>query len=440
MEIHQRQIINGEIIDNLRTEKQEFNMKRKYTETGQALVLIAFAAVALFGFAALAIDGSRVYSDRRHAQNAADTAALAGALSKAKGDNYATYTAAAWVRASSNGYDNNGTTNTVFVNDCSDTGIVCQGLPVGAVAEDYIRVQIVSTIPTTFARVLGRQTVTSVVEAVVHTVPSVPDEMFAGHAVVGLAPTECPGIKFQGNAETTVTGGGLFTMSNCSSAAFFNNSGSAQLTAPSICAVGNIPPGQPGVTNVPSVQSGCEPPPGIIEPDPTCSGAATWDESTGVMTPGSYSGHFPPNRIHTLLPGTYCVDGDFRVNGGAILTGVGVTIRMDGGGIDWGGAGNAGEIHLSAPTSPPNNGLLIYMPSATNCSTIKLNGNSASTVTGSILAPCSNITVNGTGDSGINGQLIGYTVDLGGTNVTNIHYQNSLNFDALTLPILESTQ
>ena len=54
-------------------------------EHGQALVVIAIAAVALFGFAALAIDGSMVFSDRRHAQNAADTAALDAALAKTRG-------------------------------------------------------------------------------------------------------------------------------------------------------------------------------------------------------------------------------------------------------------------------------------------------------------------------------------------------------------------
>ena len=52
----------------------------KASEKGQSLVLIAFAAIALFAFAALAIDGSAIFSDRRHAQNAADTAALDAAL------------------------------------------------------------------------------------------------------------------------------------------------------------------------------------------------------------------------------------------------------------------------------------------------------------------------------------------------------------------------
>src|SRR5687768_3698245 len=63
-------------------------MYHKKSEKGQALVIIALAAVGLFAFTALAIDGSRVFSDRRHAQNAADTAALAAALAKIRTPDY----------------------------------------------------------------------------------------------------------------------------------------------------------------------------------------------------------------------------------------------------------------------------------------------------------------------------------------------------------------
>ena len=59
-------------------------MKPRLQERGQALIMIALAVVGMFGFSALAIDGSRVFSDRRHAQNAADTAALAAALARVR--------------------------------------------------------------------------------------------------------------------------------------------------------------------------------------------------------------------------------------------------------------------------------------------------------------------------------------------------------------------
>src|SRR5919106_2821020 len=87
----------------------------KAGEKGQALILITLAAVGLFAFAALAIDGSMAFSNKRHAQNAADTAALAGALSYAREGSTANVETVALARASSNGYTTNGTTTEVTV-------------------------------------------------------------------------------------------------------------------------------------------------------------------------------------------------------------------------------------------------------------------------------------------------------------------------------------
>jgi hypothetical protein len=48
------------------------------TERGQALIIMIFGMIALLVVAGLAIDGGTIYMERRHAQNAADAAALAG--------------------------------------------------------------------------------------------------------------------------------------------------------------------------------------------------------------------------------------------------------------------------------------------------------------------------------------------------------------------------
>jgi hypothetical protein len=110
---------------------------------------------------------------------------------------------------------------------------------------------------------------------------------------------------------------------------------------------------------------------------------------------------------------------------------------MDGGVVSWNGGAT---VHLSAPLEGDFSGLLMYMPSSTNCSTITLNGNSGSTLMGTILAPCSNVSIDGTGDSGIDGQIIGYTVDLAGTSSNSIHYNDDHNYDALQLPTIEQSQ
>jgi len=46
------------------------------SERGQVLVIVALAMIGLIGITGLAIDGSMVLMDRRHAQNAADTASI----------------------------------------------------------------------------------------------------------------------------------------------------------------------------------------------------------------------------------------------------------------------------------------------------------------------------------------------------------------------------
>lgn len=51
---------------------------RRSAQSGQAIVLMALAMIVLMGFAVLALDGGRFYTQRRSAQNASDLAALAG--------------------------------------------------------------------------------------------------------------------------------------------------------------------------------------------------------------------------------------------------------------------------------------------------------------------------------------------------------------------------
>src|SRR5512133_2196200 len=132
-----------------------------FKERGQALILIAFAAIGLFAVAGLVIDGTAKYSDRRHAQNAADTAALAGAFAKITGD--PTWQLVALNRAGDNGYDNthanpDGTlTNDVYVYSPPQSGIYrCTTPPnVHFDCHDYVQVIIDSNVNTWFARVIG---------------------------------------------------------------------------------------------------------------------------------------------------------------------------------------------------------------------------------------------------------------------------------------------
>lgn len=155
-------------------------------EHGQALVIIALAAIGLVGVVGLAIDGSVKFSDRRHAQNAADTAALAGAhnklvsLTNNVSDLSPTTGAvtscpppsgilpspvctamqlAALNRARDNGYDNNLSSNTVKVYSPPISGPYINDT-------DYVQVIITSYVNTYFSRVVGIPQTKNTVEAV----------------------------------------------------------------------------------------------------------------------------------------------------------------------------------------------------------------------------------------------------------------------------------
>ena len=406
------------------------------TQRGQALIIIALAAVTLFAFTALAVDGGMVFSDRRHAQNAADTAALGAALAKLRGG---LWEQAGLERAASNGYENDALRIVEIYSPPIDGDY--QG------NSEYIQVKITSHVKTFFARILGFQKITNRVEAIARAVSSTISPLFAGNAVVGLAPNDCKAVMYQGNANTTVQGGGIFVNSNCQSAAFFNNSSSAQLTAPCLQSVGGIQ-AQIGVLNIPTscIQSGPPnvipynyPPDNISFPSVSCPEGESQDGNT--LNPGTYSGQFPPNGVTNLNSGTYCVNGDFRVNGGDMLIGHDVAIIMVSGDVIFNGGAT---IELSGPSGPqtpenPYGGLLLYMPMS-NAGTITINGNSASEFTGTILAPAANISIEGTGDSGIHGQVIGYTVDLSGNSETMIVYNDEENWDTIIPPQIQLAQ
>jgi uncharacterized membrane protein len=157
----------------------------KVNEKGQALILIALAAVGLFAFGALAIDGSRVYSDRRHAQNAADAAALAGALAYTRGGNITTITTAAQTRATSSGYDDNGISNHVTILATDVPSGECPGNTAGK----DVTITINSFVETSFAKVIGRHQVENAVTATSRACGFYYASLFDGNAIVGLNPS-----------------------------------------------------------------------------------------------------------------------------------------------------------------------------------------------------------------------------------------------------------
>ena len=461
-------------------------MNKIRSQRGQAIILLAFAVVGLVGFAALAIDGGRALSDKRHAQNAADTSAFAAALAKIQGQNYVT---AAQTRALSNGYNNgansNGSTSIVEVNLCSESGITCQGLPAGANPSEYIRVKITSTINTTFARVIGRPQVTTAVEAIAYASSVNSNPLVLGAA---LAAFDKEGTPFDGGGtgDLTIYGSGVYSNSTDTDCP----NGSMKLggnityhvdtsfaSAGSVCTHGGPTLDGDIETNMTQVE-----PPKFDVPAPsfTCGGVPNPQKIGTEYQPGTYNTlDLPPN--HSLAPGNYCVNGNFTLNGGTVsfhdvnirmnaglfsikgttdlvcsnvivhtvggtgikITGgdsncTGITFYVASGDVELGG--NGSNV-FKAPTSGPYKGLLVYLPDTNTNSVIKINGTSGSQYTGSIIGISSAVTINGNSDSaGYNVQVLSKTVKLTGTANITIHYNPDELFDPPQYPVIQLTK
>lgn len=418
---------------------------RHSSERGQVLVIIVLTMFGLMGITGLAIDGSRAYSDRRQAQNAADTAALAAALAyvRTPGEDWK---ADGFARAASNGYDDNESTN--FVDVYHPPVEPMDGPYTGNT--EYVQVIITSHLDTFFGRVVGIERVTNRVQAIARVTPSNNEPMYSGNALVALNKTACSALAYQGGASLTVNGSGLFSNSDCmstSNGAFNTNTASGVVNVPCLTTVGTITKG----TNTNLNTNGCEQsedlslqmqdPYAIFQyPNISCGTKIAQVQSDGfTMSPGNWSGAFPPAGVKVLQSGIYCLDTTnhgFVLNAGRQLIGNGIVIYMLSGKVSW----SSGEVHLSAPSEGPYDGLLLYLPhkDPTNCSEVTLNGNGSSTFTGSILAPCSNVKLTGgSGGSGYNNQIIADTVYLSGNTNIVINYDANKQWNAPTYPKLE---
>ena len=434
-------------------------MTIKASEKGQALILITLAAIGLFAFAALAIDGSIAFSDKRHAQNAADTGALAGALARVRGNDWNTTVSTARARATSNGYNNDSITNVVDVYLCSDAEATCTALPAGAKLDEYIQVKITSHVQTYFAKVIGRSKLTNQVTAVAHAVPGYRTSTFGGNALVSLNTDACPAFDYGGGATTTVTGSGIFINSRCdgtppynaSNQALNSSSNNTTLTVPCFNIVGgNTVRPSSLITTGGCASSSNNSSAFITNPleiykktDIVCGNSAgTYDATT--LNPGNYTGAFPPGNQTAMNPGVYCIDAGnqgFSLSGGQTLTGSNVLIYMKSGNVNW----TSGGVQLSAMqgVNPNYDGLLLYLAQG-NCSDVSITGNGTSRYVGTILAPCSLVKLAGGSSTGnqniLENQIIADRIQLTGSNTLTINYNAQQQWQPPVPPAIEMNQ
>ena len=407
-----------------------------FSERGQAIVLIALGIVGLVGMTALAIDGGNAYSDRRHAQNAADTAVLSAALAKTREN---PWQSAGIDMASNNGYDDTDANQSVFIHTCA-TAPGCSAPYDGSnpdlfPPEEFIRIEITSKVDTFFAPVIGVAQVTNRVEAIARAKPS--KEMFFGNAMVALAPTGKSVYTLNGGPDTEITGGGIFVNSDSDDCAFKSNGVGDDFSVPSITVVGESCPSTIGSVTATEGADQLSPPDySWLDTAIGCSDSTTlYNASNDLIDGGAtiaphtsplrFTSSFPPTNVVKLEAGVYCLEGGFSINSNtAVLDGENVTFVMRSGTLTL----NGGEITLSAPSSGITAGLLFYQP-VSNTNTATFNGGTKLLLTGSILMPGALVKITGSAGTTINGQVTGYELELGGSSGSAVNYDDTQNIN-----------
>ena len=426
-------------------------MKRSYKQQkGQALVLIALVIVGLVAITGLAIDGGNTFAVRRNAQNAADSAALAGALEKILDDptgngNGINFTTAALNAAAINDFNNNGITNTVVVHNPPSAG--CKGVVGPYVGNnEYIQVIINNTVDTYFAKVVGVSQTQSCVEAIARVKPRSTGPAFYGNAVVGLNPT---GTSFQAQSNAqqwTIKGGGIFANNNAldehTTVVFPDGDCVTAVGTPTGFACG----GSGGNTNLKFEFPDDILP--LLPPIPACSGTAykgadnkfheqTGHEGRGSTLPASFSLDDYP-----FSAGLYCITSANAGNIHETVYGSEVTFYINDNNFEIKYNGG-GAFSATATTSGPYKGILMFSNiTPTPCTqNVEFRGNGASGNVGTIFLPSACIDWRGNSAADLDRvQLIGYEVVSNGNANISINYDENEQYKVSIPPEVEFTQ
>ena len=276
------------------------------------------------------------------------------------------------------------------------------------------------TVATTFMNVLGR----SSMEVGVRTTVVMESEGLG--CVLSLNPQVSGAATLQGTAAVKLNGCALYDNSKSDTA--LTVGGSATITADFVGVVGGIG-SSTGITSTHGIRTRIW---AVADPYadvgmPVFSGCDQQNftaKNTVTINPGVYCGGIGvnANAVLTLNPGMYILDGgSFTVNGGATVSGTGVTLvftkKSD---KDWASVtinGNA-NVNLTPMTYGPTKGIVVYADRNTPADTaFKFNGGSNQYFAGAIYVPSAAINFSGGADSATTcTQIIGDIVTFTGNS------------------------
>lgn len=390
-------------------------------ESGQTLVLAAVCMVVLIGMLGLSIDAGVLRYHKRRLQTMADASALAAALEVS--DCAGTANCSAMQTAAKGALTENGFTSTVLTNCATRSGTKLEltvNNPPCAVSGDpnsgnsnFAETVVSEPVPTTFAKLLGVNSVVILARA----------EAFR-------PPSPCVYFLSQYSSQPSLT---LTNQTISTSCAFYlglsysfsgaSSTGSAYLVAgPSSSSTGTVSPAP--VFTSPAMS---DPLGGLVAPSYGSCTQKNYSVTTSRSLPsGTYCGTLTIGQssgsaINVTLSGTYIILGQLSINN-AVLSGSGVTFYLSqGNGYSY-GASTISNLNgtLSAPTSGSLQGILYYvdpsLPSAKAGLSVS-NWNSGTRLDGILYLPgqelvASNVTLQGT-------KYFGVVADYAAMNNTN---------------------
>ena len=354
---------------------------------GGMFVFFAIAAPVLIGIAGASIDIGLWYANKRLAQSAVDSAALAGALELRRTDEtdadaiHADVETAVNFDAAINGYSA-GNGDTIVV-DTSNS--------------PQVAVTITRPVPGLLSQVVFTEQTKVAARAVAQA--DINDS-----CIWSLNPSTSGAITVQGNAQVDL---GCGVIANSSSGAGINENGTGCLTATEIKVVGSTGGDCIDPTPVTGIDPVDDPlaalpapsysnPPCIHQPPITGNGP-----DPQYLNPGVYCNQLRIETTRKVIfnPGLYVLDGaSFTIGGSADVEGIDVSFYLtENGNVNdnitiSGGA----KVSLSAPSDGPLPGILFYQDRNTTADiTHLLTGGAEMQLNGIIYFPTTDLTFTG---------------------------------------------
>ena len=377
-------------------------------ESGQAMVLSGVGFIVIIAFLSLAIDVGQLRYQQTKLQNAADAAAMAGALEISTCGG--THACTIMQTAARQALVENGFSGATIYTQCATAG---SGLTIsinngpcslGSTASDpyygntqYVEVVVRYSQPTYFARVVGVSSVNIKVRAEAGLGNS-NDCLYLSTGNTSTSANNA--LLVNGNA-TLNASCGIIDDAGGTSAAIFNGGDTINSTGLYIHG-GDINNGNNTISPSPTLHAAAVSDPLSYLTAPS-AGSCTYSNEvingsgTVTLNPGTYCGGLIINGGATVSfsAGTYIMQGNMIVNGGDTVSGTGVTFYFSSGSLTMNGSSAANFV---APTTGTYAGILIYQ-NPSDSSTIILNGQSNSVWQGTVYATGANLTINGGGNA-----------------------------------------